>query len=217
MGPKGQPHASPGHRPGSADSGGATLRFARSHATINCMTRSELFTVGHSNLDAAKFLDLLGRHDIEVLVDVRRFPGSRSFPHFNAESLSKTLVDNGIDYYWIEELGGRRAKSAGRTSQNTGLRNASFRNYADYMQTDAFRAGIDRLTQIAAEKRTVIMCAESVYWRCHRRLVADFLLAHDWTIHHIFPTGETRPHQPTAGVRLTDDTVTYPGQQTLFD
>lgn len=181
------------------------------------MTTIELFTIGHSNHSAEQFIDLLRQHEIEVIVDIRRFPNSRTFPHFNGDELSTTLEKNGIEYHWMEALGGRRPKAKGSASPNTGLRNESFRNYADYMQTEAFRTGVDELMQIAQSRRTAIMCAESVFWRCHRRLVSDFVLANGGTVQHIFPSGDARPHGLTEGAHVQDANVTYPGQLTLFD
>lgn len=182
------------------------------------MDRRELWTIGHSNHPLERFLQLLAQHQIAALVDIRRFPGSRTFPQFNQDSLAEALDGAGIEYYWIESLGGRRAASKSDSpSINTGLHNASFRHYADYMQTAPFREGIDELLSIAAAKRTAYMCSESVFWRCHRRLVSDFLLAAGHSVHHIFPSGEVRPHTLTAGAVVRADGVTYPGQRMLFE
>lgn len=181
------------------------------------MKHAQLFTIGHSNHSAEEFVNLLRQHGIEAVVDIRRFPGSRTFPHFNSNGLSMTLEGNGIDYYWIESLGGRRAKAKDFASPNMGLRNESFRNYADYMLSEEFRSGIDELMAIARAKRTAIMCAESVFWRCHRRLVSDFVLANGGSVQHIFPSGDVRPHTPTPGAHVQDGNVTYPGQKTLFE
>ncbi len=136
-----------------------------------------VFTIGHSNHPMERFLELLVRHRIELLVDIRRFPGSRKHPHFNRESLDASLAAKNISYEWIEELGGRRKASAESASPNQGLRNESFRNYADYMLTPEFQQGIDKLLALAARRPTAIMCAEGLWWQCHRRLVSDYLLA----------------------------------------
>ncbi len=182
------------------------------------MDRRELWTIGHSNHPLERFLELLEQHRIAALVDIRRFPGSRTFPQFNQDSLAVALQAAGIEYHWIESLGGRRgASKSGSPSINTGLHNASFRHYADYMQTAAFREGIDELLSIAAAKRTAYMCSESVFWRCHRRLVSDFLLAAGHVVQHIFPNGDVRPHALTTGAVVHGTGVTYPGQQMLFD
>ena len=170
----------------------------------------QLFSIGHSTHPLDRFLALLGEHDIEVLADIRRFPGSRKFPHFNQDNLASLLPKVGIEYHWIEALGGRRGKKANGSSDNLGLRNESFRNYADYMLTDEFREGIRELLGIAAEKPTALMCSESVFWRCHRRLVSDFLLMQGITIQHIMPTGKLRPHTLTEGARVVAGELTYP-------
>lgn len=177
----------------------------------------ELFTIGHSNHSLEDFLELLQQHEIAALVDIRRFPGSRSFPHFHRDALSTALRENDIDYEWLEALGGRQPKRKDFDSPNTGLRNESFRNYADYMLMDKFQAGMDQLEEIAVAKRTAIMCAESVFLRCHRRLVSDFLVANGGTVQHIFPNGEAKPHSLTAEAKVEDGVLTYPGPKTLFD
>jgi uncharacterized protein (DUF488 family) len=191
----------------------------RGIACIGNMDMSiELFTIGHSNHPLEQFLDLLKRHQIAVLVDIRRFPGSRSFPQFNQDNLSAALREEGIDYLWLEALGGRRPKSKSSSpSSNSGLRNASFRNYADYMQTEEFRQGIDELLKMAASRRAAIMCSESVFWRCHRRLVSDYVTANGGSVQHIFPNGTIKPHSMTEGADVENGTVTYPGPKTLFD
>jgi uncharacterized protein (DUF488 family) len=176
--------------------------------------KPSLFTIGHSNLPLDQFLGLLAQHQIEVLVDIRRLPSSRKFPHFNQKNLTAALQEVGIEYHWMEPLGGRRQKSKGiEGSPNLGLENEGFRNYADYMLTEPFREAVEKLLEIARRKRTVLMCAESVYWRCHRRLVSDFLLANDVIVQHIFPKGELRPHQLTPGAKIGAGKVTYPAEQ----
>ena len=173
-----------------------------------------VFTIGQSNLALNRFLGLLAQYRIEALADSRRFPSSKAFPHFNQKTLAAALKEAGIEYHWLEALGGRRhKKEAGSTSPNEGLQNESFRNYADYMLTEEFRQAVEKLLEIAGRKRTAIMCAESVYWRCHRRLVSDFLLANDATVQHIFPSGELRPLQLTPGAKIEAGQVTYPAEQ----
>src|SRR5262245_54636271 len=174
----------------------------------------QLFSIGHSNLSLDRFLGLLAVHGIEALVDIRRFPSSQKFPHFDRENLAAALHAVGIEYHWLEALGGRRQKKQnGAASPNEGLENESFRYYADYMLTAEFRQAINKLLEIAQHKRTAIMCAESVYWRCHRRLVSDFLLANQAAVQHVFPSGEVRPHLPTPGAKLDGGHVTYPAGQ----
>lgn len=181
------------------------------------MPNLNLFTIGHSNHSADEFLELLQRHEVGALVDIRRFPGSRTFPHFGQDNLANELEANGIAYHWLESLGGRRPKAKGLASPNAGLRNESFRNYADYMLTEDFRAGMDELSQIAEAKRTAIMCAESVFWRCHRKLVSDFVVANGGTVQHIFPNGEAKPHTLSKDAKIENGTLTYPGPKMLFD
>ena len=178
----------------------------------------QVFTIGHSSHPLDNFLALLQQHRIEALVDIRRFPGSRKHPHFSRENVAATLPGHGIEYHWLEALGGRRhRKKTDPPSPNPGLRDQSFRNYADYMLTDEFRQGVATLLAIAGNRRTVFMCAEGLYWQCHRRLVSDFLLANGVSIQHIFPNGKLKPHTLTPGVKLDDGTVTYPAPATLSD
>ena len=169
----------------------------------------QLFTIGHSTHPLDRFLVLLAQHGIEVLADIRRFPGSRKFPHFNQDNLASALAEVGIEYRWFEALGGRRKKNNG-SSNNLGLRNESFRNYADYMLTEEFREGVKQLLAVATGKPTAFMCSESVFWRCHRRLVSDFLLVNGITIQHIMPSGELRPHTLTKGARAEAGELRYP-------
>ena len=171
----------------------------------------QLFSIGHSNQPLDRFLGLLVQHRIEALVDIRRFPGSMKYPHWNQDNLAASLQEAGIEYHWIEALGGRRrSKKAAPPSPNLGLRNESFRNYADYMLTEEFHLAAGKLLEIAAHKRAAMMCAEAVYWRCHRRLVSDFLLANNVTVQHIFPNGEVQPHKLTEGARVEQGEVTCP-------
>src|SRR5262249_19806852 len=176
-----------------------------------------IYSIGHSNLPLDQFFSLLPQHHIEALVDIRRFPSSRKFPYFNQTDLSASLQKTGIEYHWLEGLGGRRHNKGDAASLNEGLANEGFRNYADYMLTEQFRESVEQLLEIARSKRTAIMCAESVYWRCHRRLVSDFLFAHGVAVQHIFPSGESRVHELTPGAKIEAGKLTYPaGQKSLF-
>ncbi len=173
--------------------------------------KPQLFSIGHSNEPLDRFLGVLAQHRIEALVDIRRFPGSRKYPHWNQQNLAASLQEAGIEYHWIEALGGRRhSKKGASASPNLGLRNESFRSYADYMLTEEFHQAAGKLLEIAAHKRTSMMCAEAVYWRCHRRLVSDFLLASNIIVRHIFPDGAVRPHALTEGGKVEQGQVTYP-------
>ena len=178
----------------------------------------QIFTIGHSSHPLGTFLWLLQKHQIEALVDVRRYPGSRRHPHFSRADLSASLEEEGIEYHWLESLGGnrKRAKDA-QPSPNRGIEDEAFRNYADYMAADEFRQGVARLMEIAGGHRTTIMCAEGDYRHCHRRLLSDHLVANGVTVQHIRPSSEIKPHNLTPGAKAMDETVTYPGQPTLFD
>jgi uncharacterized protein (DUF488 family) len=125
------------------------------------------------------------------------------------------LPKSGVEYQWLEALGGRRHKQRD-DSPNLGLESRGFRNYADYMLTDEFREGVEQLLEVARQKRTAIMCAEGLFWQCHRRLVSDFLAANDMTVQHIMPSGELRPHTLTSGAVIDSGRVTYPGEKSLF-
>ncbi len=148
-------------------------------------------------------------HGIGVLVDIRAFPMSRRLPHFNRESLELDLPKRGLEYVWMKELGGRRKKLRD-DSPNTGLRNDSFRNYADYMLTPEFARAIESLLEIAGRKRTAIMCAERVYFQCHRMLVSDYLTAHGHTVLHIEDDRHPpRPHKLMAEAHLVNGQLLY--------
>jgi uncharacterized protein (DUF488 family) len=173
-----------------------------------------LLTIGHSTHGLDQFLALLAQHQIESLVDIRRFPGSRKHPQFNQENLASALPKAGVEYHWLEALGGRRhRRKKDASSANLGLRNQGFRNYAEYMLTDDFRQGVEKLLDLARQKPTAMMCAEGLFWRCHRRLVSDFLVANGVTVQHIMPTGELRPHKLTNGAVVARGSVTYPGEK----
>lgn len=170
-----------------------------------------LWTIGHSNRSMEQFLELLASQHIQVLADVRRFPGSRRLPHFGQENLSKSLSAAGIDYVHFPELGGRRKALA--DSPNNAWRNEAFRGYADFMMTEEFHAGIDRLLKLAREKRTAIMCAEALWWQCHRSLIADYLKAAGHNVMHILGN-KTEPHPYTSAARIVDGKLTYAGAET---
>jgi uncharacterized protein (DUF488 family) len=179
--------------------------------------RHPLYSIGHSNQPLEQFIALLTTHDVAALVDIRRFPGSRKYPHWNREPFAQSLRGAGIEYHWNEGLGGRRGSSRGNPdSSNGALRNVSFRNYADYMATDAFRVALEELGAIADRVPTAMMCSEAVFWRCHRRLVSDYLLAQGTVVQHIFPNGTVRPHDLTEGAQVADGRVTYPEAATPF-
>jgi len=168
-----------------------------------------VWTIGHSTRPFEEFLRALAAHGIERLVDVRSFPGSRRYPHFNREELARTLPAAGIEYVRMgDSLGGRRRKTR-EGGPHSALRNASFKNYADHMDSAAFRAGVERLLALAAEKRTAYMCSEALWWRCHRGMISDFLLSRGHEVLHIM--GETRlePHRLHSAARLGPDGPVY--------
>jgi uncharacterized protein (DUF488 family) len=175
-----------------------------------------VLTIGHSTRPIDVFVELLRRHSVELLADVRRFPGSRTQPQFKREALSAALADAGIGYEWMEALGGRRRPLP--DSHNTRWRNASFRGYADYMETPAFAAALAHLALRADGARTAIMCAELLWWRCHRALVSDALQAGGRAVAHIGPDGELIAHPYTSAAWIDGDRVRYdeePGQRAL--
>ncbi len=156
------------------------------------MDTLSIWTIGHSTRTIEEFVDLLRHHQIEILVDVRHFPGSRRLPHFNKGALDDTLVAAGIRYKHLVELGGRRPVRS--DSHNVAWRNTSFRGYADYMETEGFHDGVNHLLQIGRDGRTAIMCSEAVWWRCHRSMIADYLKATGSEVFHILSTAKAQSH-----------------------
>jgi uncharacterized protein (DUF488 family) len=155
-----------------------------------------IFTIGHSTHPAERFVRLVRAHGVDVVCDVRRFPASRRNPQFNADALRDALDAAGIAYESFgDELGGRRKPRSG--SEPSPWRNPSFRGYAEYMETDGFARGLERLEGMARERRAAIMCAEGDWRRCHRRLISDTLVARGWRVTHIGPDGRDEGHQPT--------------------
>jgi uncharacterized protein (DUF488 family) len=169
----------------------------------------EILTVGHSTRSIENFIALLAAHGVQQLVDVRTVPRSRHNPQFGAEQLSQSLQQAGIAYHHMRALGGLR--HARRDSTNTAWRNASFRGYADYMQTPEFNDAVDALIDLARLGRTAIMCAEAVPWRCHRSLIADALLVRGVHATEIASLAATRPHTLTPWAAVEGARVTYPG------
>ncbi len=167
-----------------------------------------IYTIGHSNRSFDEFLRILKRFEIAVLADIRRFPGSK-FEHFRKKHLEKTLPENGIEYVWVEELGGYR-KRVLESSPNEAIESEGFRNYADYMLTDEFRRAAEKLASIAREKRTCIMCAEKLYWRCHRMVLSDYLTAVlGFEVVHIIDPTSTRRHRLNRHARIAGEGLVY--------
>jgi uncharacterized protein (DUF488 family) len=173
-----------------------------------------LMTIGHSTLDIDVFLGALVENGCEMLVDVRRFPGSRRYPQFAQEALFRSLDGVGIEAEWREGLGGRRRPRA--DSENLGWRNESFRGYADYMLTAEFAAELDWLIELVGNKSAVVMCAEAVPWRCHRSLIGDAVLARGGRVEDIFVTAagssSRKTHQLASFAQVKDGQVCYPGE-----
>jgi len=167
-----------------------------------------LYTIGHSTRSIDEFIDLLNNHGVSLLVDIRTVPRSRHNPQFNKDALPGSLSAAGIEYRHFPELGGLR-KARG-DSINTGWRNASFRGYADYMQTPEFEEGLKQLISMAEIRTVAIMCAEAVHWRCHRMLVADALLVRGVDVRHIQSATRAEPHRLTTFARVTGTTIAYP-------
>jgi uncharacterized protein (DUF488 family) len=178
---------------------------------------NSIYTIGHSTHAIERFLELLAMHEIQCLADVRRFPGSRRLPHFNQDDFAAALGKASVEYRWFQELGGRRGRVKDDQlpqprPDNTALRNDSFRNYADYMVTAEFAETIAQLRNKSEKSRTAIMCSEGLYWKCHRRLISDYLLGQNVEVQHIMPDGKLRAHELTPGAVFTAGTLTYPSQ-----
>lgn len=177
-----------------------------------------IYTIGHSNRPFEDFLALLTENEIEVLADIRTVPKSRTYPYFNTESLAESLPKNGIQYVHIPRLGGLRKTKKDTPSRNTAWENSSFRNYADYAETESFREGLSELTAIARKNRTAYMCSEAVWWRCHRRIVTDYLLAVGWKVLHIMaPHKATEATLNPQAVVVTPTEIIYPADQQSLD
>lgn len=166
-----------------------------------------IWTIGHSTRTIEDFLAILRAHGLESLVDVRHFPGSRRYPHFGKQQLAESLLKAGIEYHHIPKLGGRRRPKP--DSPNTAWRNEAFRGYADYMQTEAFAGGIRQLLDLAGQKRVAIMCAEAVWWRCHRGLIADYLKARGHKVFHIQDAIRAAEHPFTPAARIVNSELSY--------
>jgi len=172
-----------------------------------------IYTIGHSTRSLEEFVALLREHGVTRLADIRRYPGSRRYPHFSGESLQQTLPDLGIDYHHFESLGGRRRPS--KSSRNAAWENEQFRGYADHMATDEFQQAVDRLIDTGAA--TAYMCAEAVPWRCHRNLLSDELVRRGLEVVHIVAPGKSQLHALNAMARIEGERVVYPlPQGTMF-
>jgi uncharacterized protein (DUF488 family) len=173
-----------------------------------------LHTIGHSTRSLEELIEVLQAHSIKTLADIRAFPMSRRLPHFNRQHLETSLAAADIAYVWLPKLGGRRRKIRD-DSPNIALRSPSFRNYADNMLTEEFRQGMTELLHLAENSRTAYMCAERIYFRCHRMLVSDWLALHGHEVWHIDGSTRAKPHKLTPEARLVDDRVIYRGDRLL--
>jgi uncharacterized protein (DUF488 family) len=173
-----------------------------------------LYTIGHSTRTIEELIEALRAHEIETLVDIRAFPMSRRLPQFNREALEKSLPAAGIQYVWMKALGGYRKKIL-EESPHIALRNQSFRNYADYTLTPEFEQAIAELLRLAEKSRTAYMCAERMYFQCHRMIVSDWLVAHGHEVKHIDGTGPVKAHALTADGRIVDGRLIYRGDRLL--
>jgi uncharacterized protein (DUF488 family) len=175
-----------------------------------------IYTLGHSTRDLAEFSRVLQAHDISLLEDIRAFPMSRRYPHFNREHLELWLPEIGSEYVWDKDLGGRRKQQMPREqSPNVALRNDSFRNYADYMLTSQFQAAAGRLVERAEKRNTAIMCAELLYFRCHRMLVSDYLVSQGHTVLHLLNEKSPKEHALSKDARLAEGKLVYRGDYLL--
>ncbi|MDQ6652680.1 MAG: DUF488 domain-containing protein [Acidobacteriota bacterium] len=168
---------------------------------------TKIWTIGHSTRSADEFNEVLRTHDIQALVDMRSFPGSRRFPHFNKAQLELTLESLGITFLHLPALGGRRRPSP--NSRNTAWKNSSFRAYADHMESREFQKGISVLLELGKEQRTSVMCAEALWWRCHRSLISDFLKAKSIEVIHILDAKHTETHPYTSAARIVSGRLSY--------
>jgi uncharacterized protein (DUF488 family) len=173
-----------------------------------------IWTIGHSTRAIDEFSSLLKENEIKLLVDVRAWPGSKRYPQFSKDTLAESLNAHGIRYEHFSELGGKRKSKP--DSRNTAWRNASFRGYADYMEAEQFQKGIERLLDIAAKVGpTAMMCAEAVWWRCHRSLVADYLKARGVEVLHVLGANKVEPHPYTSAARIVNGELSYAADSLL--
>jgi uncharacterized protein (DUF488 family) len=181
---------------------------------IEMSSQKIIYTIGHSTRSEAEFIGILRSFKIELLADVRTYPGSKRYPHFNKESLQQSLSKEGIVYNHFPELGGRRKPI--KDSKNTAWKNDAFRGYADYMETGDFKKGIERLEELALQYNVAYMCSEAVWWRCHRSLVSDHLKWKGWQVRHIMAENKTEEHPFTSPAKIVDGKLNYQKEQTLF-
>jgi uncharacterized protein (DUF488 family) len=176
---------------------------------------ARIWTIGHSTREIDNFISALEENGIKLIVDVRKLPGSKRYPQFNKDALAQSLAERGIRYEHFPELGGRRKSK--KDSRNTAWRNASFRGYADYMETEEFRKGVKRLVDLAREVApAAIMCAEAVWWRCHRALISDYLKVRGIEVMHIVDVNKIEPHPFTSAAHIVNGELSYAASEPLL-
>lgn len=168
---------------------------------------SEIWTIGHSTRTLNELVELLKVNDVEALVDVRSFPGSRKFPHFNKESLAVSIPSCNIEYVHFKDLGGRR--KVNKDSLNISWRHPAFRGYADYMETSSFDLGMAQLEKLADQTRVCYMCSEAVWWRCHRSMISDYLKSRLWKVNHILGVNSVKEHSYTQPAKILNGKLSY--------
>jgi uncharacterized protein (DUF488 family) len=173
-----------------------------------------IYTVGHSTHPTEAFLHLLAQHHVELLIDVRSFPGSRRWPQFNRDMLEASVKGAGISYLWCQILGGRR-KSRFADSPHRAWENSAFRSYAEYADSAEFAAGLEHLMRLAKAQQCAMMCSEGLWWRCHRRIIADHMVLLGWNVKHIMPNGKLVAHSLPAFARIDAARIIYDGELEL--
>jgi uncharacterized protein (DUF488 family) len=186
----------------------STLQMADPVVLHALAPEGTVWTVGHSTLSFPAFLDTLQAHSIETVADVRRFPGSRRHPQFGAEALRASLATHGIDYHWFSGLGGRRRPDL-LDVEGSLWRHPSFRAYAQHLKSEEFAAGLEALLHVAKASRTAIMCSELLWWRCHRRLIADVMVFCGWQVIHILGARDRSEHSLAAPASVTPEGLSY--------
>jgi uncharacterized protein (DUF488 family) len=171
----------------------------------------KLWTIGHSTRPLEEFLAVLAHYEIQAIADVRRFPGSRRQPQFGQDALSDALATRGIAYQWLPALGGRRRPRP--DSPNTAWRNVSFRGYADHIESEEFAEGFAKLLELAGRLRTALLCAELLWWRCHRALIADVLCVRGMEVLHIRDERNATPHPYTSAAHVTNGQLSYAAEE----
>ena len=171
------------------------------------MASGTVYTIGHSTHSIGHFIEMLESFNVTTLADIRNFPGSRRYPHFNKENLERSLAEKNIMYIHLKDLGGRR--KPGKDSRNTGWRVEAFRGYADYMETAEFTEAIEKLQDLAGATTLAYMCSEAVWWSCHRALVSDYLKVKDWKVMHIMNIGKADEHPFTKPARIVNGKLNY--------